>query len=97
MNTHLRTLLLGDLCSGTADMKAKGTYVDKCNACPSSSLVISKTVTISTNNCTDNHERDARPSRTAHEQWPAADVVDEEERGEGGETVDNAVHACREE
>lgn len=45
----------------------------------------------------DDHERDAGPCRAGHEEGAAADLVDQEEGGEGAEAVDDAVDAGGEE
>lgn len=73
------------------------TYVDERDSYPPGSLILGEAFTIGTDNRTNDYKRDECASRAAHKQRPAANAIDEEEGGECGQTVDDAVHACGEE
>ncbi len=54
-------------------------------------------ISISPYNRTNDHERDACPGSTEHQEGTAADFIDEEKCRDGGEGVDDAVDAGCEE
>jgi hypothetical protein len=66
----------------------------KSNAHPTSSLMRTQRISISTNNGADNHERDACTGGAAHKEGAATDLIDKEEGWDGAEAVDDAVDAC---
>lgn len=59
--------------------------------------MIHQLLPISTDNTPDNNQGDASAYSTRHEEDATADTVDEEERGEGAQAVDDAVDPCCEE
>lgn len=71
--------------------------VDECDCTPPSRLIVGQTGAVPAKDAANDRQRDARPSGTGHQQRATANLVDEEQRGQRAQAIDDTVDACSKE